>query len=83
MIRLHQPQPPSFADLAREIRAAGFAPGFPVKLTSASAAADLEAVEGLRCPACRARRMEAHPFKAVCGYKVLARCPRCGAGVEM
>jgi hypothetical protein len=65
--------------LETHLRADGFVPGLPATVGEWAAGIDRCVVRAMKCPTCRKRGCEYHPFHHPRGgvYKVLAVCPRC------
>jgi hypothetical protein len=60
------------------LQAGGWKRGCPRQVTMATRAVDARLCKRLKCPACRHRGMEYHPYHRGDSYRVLARCPSCG-----
>ncbi len=74
----HGAAPGTFAALARDLAAAGFAPGAPEHIRPETRDADRAACRGLRCPLCNRRGLAYRPYHTTDGrYAVLAQCARC------
>lgn len=69
--------------LLDRLRREGYQAGAPSHLQDWALLIDVGTCRKLKCPGCHQRGMVFKPHHRGRSYKVVAECPRCGAGEEV
>jgi hypothetical protein len=70
-------------ELAEALRGEGYQPGTPPQLSRPARVTDADACRAMRCPGCRHKGMDYHPFHNGRHYRALAACPVCDTAEEV
>lgn len=77
------PEVPTAASILDRLRRQGYQAGPPDHLQDWALLIDVGTCRKLKCPGCHQRGMVFKPHHRGRSYRVVAECPRCGAGQEV